>query len=124
MKRFSFILAAIIMAIAAIAAPVETQAAPTRNQMSSLISKIPVTLVVKQTARLNDGRAITVYYKKNGENIEVYSDSNLNGYTPDDLLKLDTTTFSVATSTSGKLIYSCPISTACKMLKQFVNTCL
>lgn len=124
MKKFGFFLAALVMAFAAIVTPADAQAAPTRSQVNSVISRIPASLVVKQTARLKDGRGITVYYKKAGNNIEIYSDSNLKGYTADDLLSLDSTTFSVTTSTSGKLIYSCHISKARRMLKQFVNNWL
>ncbi len=87
----------------------------------SLIEKMPVNLVVKQTATLKDGRSVTIYYKKEGGYVEVLSDSNLKGYSVDDLLNLKSTTFSLASSAKGTSLYRMPVSKACSLFKQMVN---
>lgn len=97
-----------------------TPAKPEDNTVS-LIKKMPVNIVVKQTATLNDGRSVTIYYKKEGGYVEIFSDGNLKGYTVDDLLSLESTTFSLATSVKGTSIYRMPVSKACSLFKQMVN---
>lgn len=97
-----------------------THAKHEKNSVS-LIEKMPVNIVVKQTATLKDGRSVTIYYKKEGGYVEVFSDSSLKGYTVDDLLSLESTTFSLAKSAMGTSIYRMPVSKACSLFKQMVN---
>ena len=122
MKKIKIALVAAIVAAASLLGSVSA-AAPAKSQSAavSLIEKAPVRLIVKQTAKLKDGRQETIFYQKDGSYVEVFSPSDLKGYTIDDLLNLETTTFSLATSVSGTSLYRCPVSKACSLLKQMVN---
>ena len=123
MKKIKIALVATIVASVSLLGSVSAAAAPTKSQSAavSLIEKAPVRLIVKQTAKLKDGRQVTVFYQKDGSYVEVFSPSDLKGYTIDDLLNLETTTVSLATSVSGTSLYRCPVSKACSLLKQMVN---
>ena len=126
MKKIKIALVAAIVASASLIGSVSAVAAPAKSQTSavSLIEKVPVSIIVKQTAKLKDGRSVTVFYKKEGNYVEVFSPSDLKGYTVDDLLNLESTTFSLASSVSGVSLYKCPVSSACALLKKMVNTYL
>lgn len=128
MKNFQLFLAALAIAIAAVLSPSTAFAAPksTSNpkESKSLVAQIPTNIIVEQKATLNDGRTVTVYYKKTGNNCEIYSADNLKGYVAEDLLSLDSTSFRVVTSVKGKLVYSCSVSKARSLIKQMVNTYL
>lgn len=98
-----------------------TTPAVTETKSTSLIEKMPVNIVVKQTATLKDGRSVTIFYKKEGGYVEVLSESNMKGYTVDDLLNLESTTFSLVSSAKGTSLYRMPVSKACSLFKQMVN---
>lgn len=125
MKRFRLFLAVIATALVIVLNPSEANAAPKKQDaVSSLVAGIPTNLVVKQSATLNDGRQVTIYYKKTGDMCEVYSEDNLKGYEYSDLLNLSSTSFSIATSAKGTKIYNCTLTQARKIIKRLVNTYL
>lgn len=125
MKSFRIFLASVAVVIATLFAPVAANAAPMeKHSVASLLSAVPTELVVKQIATLNDGREVTVYYKKAGDFCEIYSDSNLKGYTENDFLKLNSTSFSLAKEVKGNRLYRCPVSKALKIFKSLVYTYL
>ena len=97
MKRIKILFVATILTATSFLASASNGAAPaaTGKTSVSLIEKMPVNIVVKQTASLKDGRSVTIYYKKEGGYVEVISDSNLKGYTVDDLLNLESTSFTL-----------------------------
>ena len=123
MKKIKIFAVATIIAATSLIASASTNAAPaaTGKNSISFIEKLPVDIIVKQTASLKDGRSVTVYYQKNGGYVEVFSDSNLKGYTIDDLLSLESTTFTLASSVKGTSILRMPVSKACSLFKQMVN---
>ncbi len=126
MKKIKIFIAASVIAAASLLSPATATAASTKAEKSnvSLVEKIPVNIIVKQTAKLKDGRSVIIYYKKDGDFVEIFSSSNLKGYKPEDLLNLESTDFSLASSVAGTSIYRCPISTAKAIFKQLVNTYL
>lgn len=123
MKKIKIFAVVTLLTASSLFASASNSAAPAASVKNniSLIEKIPVNIVVKQTASLKDGRSVTIYYKKEGGYVEVFSDSNLKGYTIDDLLNLESTTFSLATSAKGTSLYRMPVSKACSLFKQMVN---
>lgn len=125
MKSFRIFFAGVAITLLSFFTPMTAQAAPSeKHSVPSLFSAIPTELVVKQVATLNDGREVTIYYKKAGDFCEIYSDSNLQGYTESDLLKLTSTSFSIAKGVKGNCLYRCPVSKALKIFKSLVNTYL
>ena len=123
MKRIKILAVATILTATSLISSASTTATPAKAEKTSvsLIEKMPVNIVVKQTATLKDGRSVTIYYQKDGGYVEVFSDSNLKGYTVDDLLNLESTTFTLATSVKGTSILRMPVSKACSLFKQMVN---
>ncbi len=125
MKSFRIFLAGVAVALLTVFTPMAAQAAPKeKTTVTSLISALPAELVVKQVATLTDGREVTIYYKKAGDFCEIYSDSNLKGYTESDLLKLNSTSFSISRGVKGECLYRCPVAKALKIFKSLVNTYL
>lgn len=95
-----------------------------KSTISAVVSKIPSSFVVEQTATLNNGKTVTLYYKRSGNLLEVYSPDNLKGYTPDDLLKIRTSTFTIVSAVKGQRVYHCTTTYAASMLKRLVNSLL
>ena len=123
MKKIKILFVATLLTATSLISSASTTATPAKAEKTgvSLIEKMPVNIVVKQTATLKDGRSVTIYYKKDGGYVEVLSDSNLKGYTVDDLLNLESTTFSLATSAKGTSLYRMPVAKACALFKRMVN---
>lgn len=105
-------------------APTASAAPRDQKTQTSWMSKIPVKLVVEQTATLSDGKTVTLYYQKNGDLLEVYSNDNLKGYSVDDLLGLRVTSFRLTSAVKGKRIYHTTAAQARKIIKKAVNTFL
>lgn len=123
MKKIKILAVATLLTATSFISSASTTSTPANAEAKSisLIEKMPVSIVVKQTATLKDGRSVTIFYKKEGGYVEVLSDSNLKGYTVDDLLNLESTTFSLASSAKGTSLYRMPVSKACSLFKQMVN---
>ena len=123
MKKIKILFVATLLTVTSFISSASTTStsAGTEKTGISLIEKMPVNIVVKQTATLKDGRSVTIYYKKEGGYVEVLSESNMKGYSVDDLLKLESTTFSLASSAKGTSLYRMPVSKACSLFKQMVN---
>lgn len=119
------VLLVLMMAMTMTFAGFQASAAPTPKQTSSNLveniwSSLPEILVVKQVATLSDGRAITVFYKKSGNQCEVYSPDDLKGLSIADLSGLKKSEFAITSSAKGRLIYTAPISNVRKVIKQAV----
>ena len=123
MKKIKILFVATVLTATSLISSASKTAAPAKTEKSnvSLIEKMPVNIIVKQTATLKDGRSVTIFYKKDGSYVEVFSDNNLKGYSADDLLSLESTTFSLATSAKGASLFRMPVSKACSLFKQMVN---
>ena len=81
-------------------------------------------MVVEQTATLANGKSVTIYYKKAGNQCEVYSNADLSGYGINDVLSLSSTNFRVVSAPKGKLIYKTTMAKAGRIIKSLVNTYL
>ncbi|MDE5877566.1 MAG: hypothetical protein K2H47_08765 [Muribaculaceae bacterium] len=124
MKTLVSIFASLVILVATLVSAPAAQAATAPAQpteQKSLLSLIPVSIVVEQTATLGDGRHITVYYQKNGDQCEIYSECDLNGYNVSDLASLQSTSFRIVNSVKGKRVYSTSFAQARKLFKQLVN---
>lgn len=122
MKTLVSIVASLAILVATLVSAPAAQAAPAQpSEQKSLFSLIPVSIVVEQTATLDDGRHITVYYQKNGDQCEIYSECDLNGYNISDLAALQSTSFRIVSSVKGKRVYSTSFTQARKLFKQLVN---
>ncbi|MBD5311891.1 MAG: hypothetical protein K2J24_01370 [Muribaculaceae bacterium] len=124
MKTLVSIVASLAILVATLVSAPAAQAAPAPAQPSgqqSLSALIPASIVVEQTVTLDDGRNITVYYQKNGDRCEVYSESDLSGYNINDLAALQSTSFRIVSGVRGKCVYSTSFAQARKLFKQLVN---
>lgn len=122
MKTLVSIVASLAILVATLVSAPAVQAAPAQpSEQKSLFSLIPVSIVVEQTATLDDGRHITVYYQKNGDQCEIYSECDLNGYNISDLAALQSTSFRIVSNVKGKRVYSTSFTQARKLFKQLVN---
>lgn len=127
MKTLVSIIASLAILVATLVSAPAAQAASAPAQTSeqkSLSALIPVSIVVEQTVTLDDGHNITIYYQKNGDRCEIYSESDLNGYNISDLATLKATSFRIVSSVKGKCVYSTSFAQARKLFKQLVNTYL
>ena len=82
---------------------------------------IPTNIVVKQTTQFNDGRTLTIYYKKSGMQCEVYSPCNANDYNVSDASKIKSTNFEVVDKVEGKLYKRASIGEVTRLIKRLVN---
>ena len=89
-----------------------------KNNVKNLV---PTNIVVKQTTRFNDGRALVVYYKKSGTQCEVYSPCNAKDYDVADASKIKSTNFEVVDKVEGKLYKKASVGEVAKLIKRLVN---
>lgn len=119
MKRIIF---AVVLAISAFASAPAAQAAPAANSnpVERIWRSLPDVMVVKQTATLSDGRSVTLYYRKAGDQCEVYTPSDLKGLRPEDVMNIEKSDFAIARSAEGRKVYNAPISKVRRIIKQAV----
>ena len=82
---------------------------------------VPTNIVVKQTTHFNDGRTLTIFYKKSGMQCEVYSPCNVNNYHLDDASKIKSTNFEVVERVEGKLYRKASFGEVTRLIKRLVN---
>lgn len=85
---------------------------------------IPENLVVKQTTYFNDGRTLTIYYKKQGFHCEVYSPCDTKQYDMSDAAKIKSTNFEVVDKVEGKLYRKGTIGEMMRLVKRYANNYL
>ena len=73
------------------------------------------------TTQFNDGRTLTIYYKKSGMQCEVYSPCNANDYNVSDASKIKSTNFEVVDKVEGKLYKKASIGEVTRLIKRLVN---
>ena len=81
----------------------------------------PENIIVKQTTHFNDGRTLTLYYKKHGDQCEIYTPCDMNAYTKADLKKVQSTNFEVVDKTEGKLYKKTTMDEVMCVLNQMIN---
>lgn len=92
-----------------------------KNSKSELGKNVPANLIVKQTTQFNDGRTLTIYYKKSGTQCEVYSPCNADDYNVIDASKIKSTNFEVVDKVEGKLYKKASIGEVTRLIKRLVN---
>ena len=92
-----------------------------KNSKSDLKKSVPTNIVVKQTTKFNDGRTLTIYYKKQGMNCEVYSPCNANDYDVSDASKIKSTNFEVVDKVEGKLYKKATVGEVIRLVKWLAN---
>lgn len=115
MKKMMFLLMAMLMSFSASTfAGTKTEANLVENAMQF---DIPVTIIVKQTITFNDGKTISVYYKKDGDVCKIYSKADLTNYSEDDLNRVKSTNFEVVDEVEGKCILTKKTNDVLKLAK-------
>ncbi|MDE7109028.1 MAG: hypothetical protein K2O49_03550 [Muribaculaceae bacterium] len=112
MKKFAFLMMTVIISVATLFVAPSANAATRQAPESSLLTLVPDVMVIEQTATLSNGNTVTIYYKKNGNICEVYSDNDLKGYNVNDLVSLQATSFRVVSQPKGKLLYKTTVAKA------------
>lgn len=92
-----------------------------KSNKKSVTDQVPANIVVKQTTHFNDGRTLTIYYKKSGMQCEVYSPCNAGDYNMSDASKIKSTNFEVVDKVKGKLYKKASIGEVTRLIKRLVN---
>ena len=108
----------LMIALMSVMASTPASAKTDKNSVKNLM---PSSIVVKQTTKFNDGRTLTIYYKKSGAQCEVYSPCNANDYDVTDAAKIKSTNFEVVDRVEGKLYRKASIGEVTKLFKRLVN---
>ena len=95
--------------------------AAAKNSKNELKKNVPTNLIVKQTTLFSDGRTLTIYYKKQGMNCEVYSPCNANDYDVSDASKIKSTNFEVVDKVEGKLYKKATVGEVIRLVKWLAN---
>lgn len=81
----------------------------------------PTHIVVKQTTQFNDGRTLTLYYKKSGSRCEVYSPCNADDFSEDDASEIKSTHFEIVDKAEGKLYRRISVDEMSRLIKRLFN---
>ena len=92
-----------------------------KSNKNELKRNVPTNLIVKQTTQFNDGRTLIIYYKKTGNQCELYSPCNADNYNVSDVSKIKSTNFEVVDNVEGKLYKKASIGELTKLIKRLVN---
>ena len=92
-----------------------------KNSKKNVVNQVPTNIVVKQTTHFNDGRTLTIYYKKSGMQCEVYSPCNASDYNMSDASKIKSTNFEVVDKVEGKLYKKTSVGEVTRLIKRLVN---
>lgn len=78
-------------------------------------------IIVKQTTYFDNGRVLTIYYKKQGNQCMIYSPCDVNVYTKDDISKIKSTNLEVVDKTEGKLYRKATMGEIIRVFKQLAE---
>ena len=92
-----------------------------KSNKKNVTSQVPTNIVVKQTTHFNDGRTLTIYYKKSGTQCEIYSPCYADDYSLNDASKIKSTNFEVVDKVDGKLYKKSSIGEVTRLIKRLVN---
>ena len=115
MKQFFLSLMIVLMSMMA------STPAVAKNSKKNVADQVQTNIVVKQTTHFNDGRTLTIYYKKSGMQCEVYSPCNASDYNMSDASKIKSTNFEVVDKVEGKLYKKASIGEVTRLIKRLVN---
>ena len=111
-----FILSSILMLMSVMVSM--PASATTGNKEKNLV---PKNIIVKQTTHFKDGRTLTLYFKKQGEQCEVYSPCRLGDFAVDDVQKVKSTNFEVVSQVEGKLYRKSTTEELLKVVSQMMK---
>ena len=110
----------IVLMVALMSVMASTPAsAKTGNKESKDI--IPTSIIVKQTTYFTDGRTLVIYYKKQGNQCEVYSPNNSKDYNMTDASKIKSSNFEVTDHVEGRCYKRCSVGEMVKLAKWLIN---
>ena len=115
MKQLVFSLMVVLMSMMT-STPVSA-----KSNKNELKKSVPTNLIVKQTTQFNDGRTLIIYYKKTGNQCELYSPCNANDYSVSDASKIKSTNFEVVEKVEGKLYKKASVGEVTRLIKKLVN---
>ena len=115
MKQLAFTLIIMLMSMM-VSTPVSA-----KSNKKSVKEQVPENIIVKQTTQFNDGRTLTIYYKKSGMQCEVYSPCNADDYSVSDASKIKSPNFEVVDKVEGKLYKKASIGEVTRLIKRLAN---
>ena len=92
--------------------------ASTGNNVKDMM---PAGIIVKQITHFNDGRTLTLYFKKQGSQCEIYSPCNVKDFIQSDIKKVQSTNFEVVDRTEGKLYQKTTTGEVMRVLNQMIS---
>ena len=115
MKKILAILVVTLMSVMA-STPVSA-----KTGKKDFVTLVPANIIVKQTTKFNDGRTLTIYYKKSGTQCEVYSPCDESKYNLEDASKIQSTNFEVVNNVEGKLYRKATVKEIAIIVKYIVS---
>lgn len=115
MKKMIFTLMLMLMSMVA------SMPASAETGKNDFMKMVPENIIVKQTTHFNDGRTLTIYYKKQGMQCEVYSPCNERDYSLNDASKIKSTNFEVVNKTQGRLYRKASFGEVVNIVKNLVK---
>ena len=115
MKKMLVILMVALMSV------MTSTPASAKTGKNDLTNFVPANIVVKQTTQFSDGRCLTIYYKKTGNQCEVYSPCEAADYELEDAQKIKSTNFEVVDKVEGKLYRKASVAEITRLMKQLIN---
>ncbi len=98
-------------------ASMPASASTTKKEVNKVL---PENIIVKQSTRFNDGRVLTLYYKKRGQQCEIYSPCKDKDYVMSDASKIKSTNFEIVEKTEGKLLRKATLAEVLKIAKELL----
>ena len=95
--------------------------AATKGGKNHVSKALPTNIIIKQTTQFDDGRTLVLFYKKQGNQCEVYSTSDVTTYSEADLQHVKSTNVEIAERTEGKLVRRATLAEVRRLVKQLVN---
>lgn len=120
MKQTFFTLIIALMS-AFVSTPVFASANGNTTDIKLEILSLLQDITIKQTITFKDNSQVKLYYQKKGNICKVYSASNLNKYSSDDLKRVKSTVFEVTDYVEGKCYITKTTDNVIKIAKNIFN---
>lgn len=110
-----------ILTIALMSVMMSVPASATTGNKKDVLPMVPQNIIVKQTTSFSDGRTLTLYYKKEGAQCEIYSPCDTKDFSMDDASKVKSTSFEVVQKTEGRLYKKASVAEMLSIVRKLVN---
>ena len=110
-----------ILTIALMSVLMSVPASATTGNKKDVLALVPQNMIVKQTTTFTDGRTLTLYYKKEGAQCEVYSPCAAKDFSMDDVSKVKSTSFEVVQKTEGRLYKKATLKEMLNIVRKLVS---